>query len=124
MLPLMIVDDSNVIRRKIDRFNQKSKIFKVVAMASNGRDALRKFGIAQPKVVTMDLTMPHMDGIECIEELMARDPSLHILVISALKDKATGIEALQKGASGFLCKPFTERQLEEALLELVENQYV
>ena len=121
MLPLMIVDDSNVIRRKIDRFNNASKRFCVVATASNGRDALRKFGIARPKVITMDLTMPEMNGIDCIEALIARDPDLQILVVSALSDKATGIEALQKGASGFLCKPFTEKQLEAALLELIED---
>ena len=121
MLPLMIVDDSNVIRRKIDRFNQNSSLFKVVATASNGKDALRKFAIAKPKVITMDLTMPQMDGIECIEALMERDPNLLILVGSALSDKATGIEALQKGASGFLCKPFSEAQLAEALYELVEG---
>lgn len=121
MLPLMIVDDSNVIRRKIDRFNEGSKKFCVVATASSGCDALRKFGIAQPKVITMDLTMPEMNGIDCIEALIAIDPDLHILVVSALSDKATGIAALQKGASGFLCKPFTEKQLEDALMELVEG---
>ena len=67
--------------------------------------------------------MPQMDGIECIEALIAKNPDLRILVVSALSDKATGIEALQKGASGFLCKPFTEEQLLEALEELVEDYY-
>ena len=123
MLPLMIVDDSNVIRRKIDRYNKQSNKFKVVATASNGMDAVRKFDIAQPLVVTMDLTMPQMDGIECIEALINKKPDLLILVVSALSDKATGIEALQKGASGFLCKPFTEQQLQEALDELVDGYY-
>ena len=121
MLALMIVDDSNVIRRKIDRYNQHSERFKVVAMANNGKDAMRKFDIAQPQVVTMDLTMPEMDGIECIEALINKDPELRILVVSALSDKATGIEALQRGASGFLCKPFTEQQLAAALIELVND---
>ena len=122
MLSLMVVDDSTIIRRKIDRFNSNSKIFKVVATASNGKDALRKLEIANPDVVTMDLTMPQMDGISCIEALMARNPKVLILVVSALSDKATGIEALQKGARGFLCKPFTEAQLEAALLDLIEEK--
>ena len=121
MLPIMIVDDSSVIRRKIDRFNQDSHIFEVVATAQNGAEALEKFEAARPKVVTMDLTMPQMDGIECIESLIAKDSELRILVVSALSDKATGIEALQKGARGFLCKPFTESQLAEALNELIED---
>lgn len=121
MLSLMIVDDSNIIRRKIDRFNQKSQFFKVVASAGNGREALQLFDMHRPQVVTMDLTMPEMDGLECISALIERNPDLHILVISALSDKATGIQALKRGANGFLCKPFTEQQLKQALLELVED---
>ena len=120
MLPLMIVDDSNIIRRKIERCNDSDK-FTVVGSASNGAEALALYAIAKPKVVTMDLTMPEMDGISCIQQLIALDPELRILVISALSDKATGIEALKKGARGFLCKPFTEQQLLDALIELTED---
>lgn len=121
MLPMMIVDDSSVIRRKIDRFNQNSPLFNVVATAKNGAEAVEKFEATNPQVVTMDLTMPQMDGIECIGALISRNSDLKILVVSALSDKATGIEALQKGAQGFLCKPFTEDQLAEALHELIEG---
>ena len=120
MLPLMIVDDSNIIRRKIERCNE-SQLFTIVASAANGQEALRLFKETRPKVVTMDLTMPEMDGITCIEQLMTLDKDLRILVISALSDKATGIAALKKGARGFLCKPFTEEQLVSALLELTED---
>lgn len=120
MLSLMIVDDSNIIRRKIERCNDSDK-FNVVASAANGRDAIDVFKSVRPSVVTMDLTMPEMDGIACIQQLVAIDPSVMILVISALSDKATGIEALKKGARGFLCKPFTEVELLEALTELTED---
>lgn len=120
MLSLMIVDDSNIIRRKIERCNDTDQ-FQVVAAAANGMEALELFQRTRPQVVTMDLTMPEMDGIACIEQLMAIDPELRILVISALSDKATGIEALKKGARGFLCKPFTEEQLLAALTELTED---
>jgi len=120
MLLLMIVDDSNIIRRKIERCND-SKKFRVVAAAANGTEALELFKQTRPQVVTMDLTMPEMDGIACIQQLMALDAELRILVISALSDKATGIEALKKGARGFLCKPFTDEQLLEALTELTED---
>jgi two-component system, chemotaxis family, chemotaxis protein CheY len=117
MLPLMIVDDSNIIRRKIERCNAATE-FEVVASAANGREALELYVKTRPKVVTMDLTMPEMDGIACIQELIALDANLRILVISALSDKATGIEALKRGARGFLCKPFTDEQLLAALIEL------
>lgn len=120
MLSLMIVDDSNIIRRKIERCNDSEK-FNVVAIAENGLQAVDKFREARPRVVTMDLTMPEMDGIACIQQIVAIDPDVKILVVSALSDKATGIEALKKGAQGFLCKPFTEEQLLDALTELTED---
>lgn len=120
MLSLMIVDDSNIIRRKIERCNDSEK-FNVVASAANGIEALELFQTIRPSVVTMDLTMPEMDGIACIQQLVAIEPDVRILVISALSDKATGIEALKKGARGFLCKPFSEEQLLEALIELTED---
>lgn len=119
MHKLMIVDDSNIIRRKIERSHDQYE-FELVATACDGRDALQKFKEFRPDVLTMDLTMPEMDGIEAIEALMAINPDVRILVVSALSDKATGIEALQKGARGFLCKPFTEQELTEALEELME----
>ena len=114
---LMIVDDSNIIRRRIERSQQIDRL-EVVGAAANGRDAVELFRRTQPDVVTMDLTMPEMDGIECVERLVAINPNVLILVVSALADKATAVEAIEKGANGFLCKPFTDRQLNDALEEL------
>ncbi len=122
-LKMLIVDDSNVIRRKIDRGHDRS-LFTVVGSANNGADAVAKFKELDPDVVTMDITMPNMDGIECIGRLMEIKPQAKILVISALSDKATGIEALERGAQGFLCKPFDDEKLSNALKELVENSHV
>lgn len=118
MYRLMIVDDSNIIRNRIQRIYNSNE-FTLVATASNGAEALEKFDVHRPDVVTMDLTMPQMDGLECIERLIEKDPNVRILVVSALSDKATGIQALELGASGFLCKPFSEEELGEALAELV-----
>jgi two-component system chemotaxis response regulator CheY len=117
---LLVVDDSNVIRRRIERATELPQI-EFVGAARNGREALEMHGRLQPTLVTMDLTMPEMDGTQCVEELMGRDPDLRILVISALADKLTAIDALEKGASGFLCKPFTDRQLNDALRRLIQD---
>jgi len=114
---LMIVDDSNVIRRRIERTQDLAGV-EFVGAARNGREALEMYDRLRPTIVTMDLTMPEMDGDECIARLVERDPDLRILVISALADKLTAIEAISKGASGFLCKPFTDRQLNDALRKL------
>jgi two-component system chemotaxis response regulator CheY len=117
-LRLMIVDDSNVMRRRIERSQQIDR-FEVVGLASNGLEAIEIFQRTDPDVVTMDITMPHMDGIECVGRLVALKPHVLILVISALADKATAVEAMEKGANGFLNKPFTDRQLNDALAELI-----
>ena len=119
-LKLMICADSNIIRRKIER-ELRIDCLQVIATASNGKQAIEAFRKEPADVVTMDITMPEMDGIECVEHLVKMKPDVLILVISALSDKATAIEALKKGANGFLCKPFTDRQLTEALEELLRG---
>ena len=115
---MMIVDDSNVMRRRIER-SQQNDLLEVVGTAVNGLDAVTKFKQLMPDVMTLDLTMPEMDGIECVEHVIKIKPDVLILVVSALADKATAVEALEKGAHGFLCKPFTDDQLNEALAELI-----
>ncbi len=115
---LMIVDDSNIMRRRIERSQQFEEL-ELVGTAGNGEEALELFRKTDPDVVTMDLTMPRMDGIECIGRLVELKPAVRILVISALADKATAVEAMEKGANGFLNKPFTDRQLNEAIAELM-----
>lgn len=116
----MIVDDSNIIRSRIQRVYNADE-FQLVAIAKNGAEAIDKFITHQPDIITMDITMPEVDGIECIQTITSQDENVRILVVSALSDKATGIKALSFGASGFLCKPFTDEELNEALDELVED---
>ena len=115
---LMIVDDSNIMRRRIERSQQFEEL-ELVGTAADGIEALDLFRRTDPDVVTMDITMPHMDGIECIGRLVAMKPSIRILVVSALADKATAVEAMERGANGFLNKPFSDRQLNEAIAELL-----
>lgn len=118
---LLIVDDSNIIRNKIARA-LGSYGLEITGLAPNGESALKIFNDARPQVVTMDLTMPEMDGIECIRKIHAIDPRVRILVVSALADKATAIQALKEGAQGFLCKPFTAEELTEAIGELLNEE--
>ena len=119
-MKLMIVDDSNIMRRRIER-SQNFEELELVGTACNGLEAIEMFRKMDPDVVTMDLTMPQMDGIECIENIVKIKPAVRILVISALADKATAVEAMEKGANGFLNKPFTDRQLNEAIADLIRE---
>jgi two-component system chemotaxis response regulator CheY len=121
---LLIVDDSNMIRTRISRVVQNGGLKNVVlaGLAKNGQEAIRLARTTRPDVVTMDLTMPEMDGIECIQALMKLDPTINILVVSALNDKSTAIQALKLGARGFVAKPFTDEELQIALLDVAETR--
>ena len=120
MYKLMIVDDSRLIRQKIERECDQG-LFNVVGNATDGEEALVMFNTVFPDVVTMDLTMPNVDGIECIRGLVRINPKVRILVISALNDKATGMEALEEGAMGFVTKPFSGADLQSALHDIIED---
>lgn len=120
MLKLMVVDDSLVIREKITQILQNED-FELVGTAKNGLEAVEQFKLHKPQVMTLDITMPLMDGLETIQAIMDIDDSVRVLVISALADKPTLIQAMKLGAYGFLCKPFNDIELAEALEELVED---
>jgi len=122
-MKLMIVDDSNIIRSRIARVCLQAPLhgLEIIGLARNGNEAVNVCVRKVPDLVTMDLTMPGMNGLECISALLALAPNLRILVVSALSDKATAIEALKRGAHGFLHKPFTDARLASALLELMDE---
>lgn len=122
-MKLLIVDDSNLIRTRIASCSQDARLppLSVVGLARNGVEALQLAALHRPEAVTLDLTMPEMDGIACVEALMRFDASIRVLVVSALSDKATAIRALKLGAQGFLHKPFTDEQLVLALRELLRQ---
>lgn len=109
-MKLLIVDDSNIMRRAIEKYTSTLGL-EIVGTAGNGKDALKIFSETQPDLVTLDITMPQMDGLTCLSQLLALKPSTRVIVISALSDPATGLKALKLGAKSFLPKPFTEAQL-------------
>ncbi|HSI23676.1 MAG TPA: response regulator [Methylophilaceae bacterium] len=117
---LLIVDDSSISRSRIARAALHADLtgLSICGLASNGVEALEISIREKPQLVTMDLTMPGMDGVSCIDAMVKQLPAVKILVISALSDKLTAIQALKKGATGFLYKPFTDEQLANALAEI------
>ena len=122
-MKLLIVDDSNLIRTRIASVvkNTQMKGVSIVGLARNGLEAITLAKQHTPDVVTMDLTMPEMDGVETIRQLITLSPPPNILVVSALNDKSTAIMALRLGARGFINKPFTDQELSAALLDVAET---
>lgn len=118
---LLIVDDSNIIRNHIARLMSDPRLppIEVVGLAGDGRKAIDLARKTSPNLITMDLTMPNMDGEACIEQIAQLLPDARILVVSALSDKSTALRAITKGAHGFLQKPFTDESMVQSLLELM-----
>lgn len=114
---LLIVDDSLVVRDAIQRSVDKGTISDVYR-AEDGEEAVSIFSREKPEMVTMDLTLPRLDGLGAIRQIRSIAPRTSILVISALNSHKTAMEAIALGACGFLTKPFTQREIAEALDQL------
>ena len=123
-MKLLIVDDSNMIRVRIAsliRDVRLNKNIEIVGLARDGASALQLATQHQPELMTLDLTMPEMDGLECIQGITNINEDANILVVSALSDKASGIRALEYGARGFIYKPFSVEDMFSELKELLED---
>lgn len=113
-MKLLIVDDSAIIRRAINTTYEKT-VFDEIKTASDGLLALTVFKQQLPDLVTLDITMPYMDGLATLTQMLEIKPNTNIMVVSALADHHTAIESLVRGANQFICKPFTDQQLMDAL---------
>jgi two-component system chemotaxis response regulator CheY len=119
-MKILVVDDSGVVRRVILRELSALGITEVI-QAANGEEAIRAYALHNPDAVTLDITMPEMDGIQCVDELIKLNPHARIMIISALADETTAIDAVERGANGYLCKPFSTEEIREALAELMAD---
>lgn len=117
-MKLLIVDDSDVVRKLIQKFTREMEI-EIVGEANDGEVALQIVREKRPDVVTMDITMPNMDGLTCLSRIMEIDEEIHVMVISAIKHKDVALDALERGARGFLLKPFTEESLQDAIRKMM-----
>lgn len=101
------------LRRTLERFGHE-----VVGEAADGEEAVQLYQELRPDLVTMDITMPKMDGITAIREIRKIDPRAKIIVCSAMGQKPMVIEALEAGAQDFLVKPFDAERVREAIERL------
>ncbi|MBM7692254.1 two-component system chemotaxis response regulator CheY [Peribacillus deserti] len=111
---ILIVDDAAFMRMMIKDILSKNG-YDVVAEAADGQQAVEKYQEHQPDLVTMDITMPEMDGIAALKEIKKINPAAKIIMCSAMGQQAMVIDAIQAGAKDFIVKPFQADRVLEAI---------
>ncbi|MCL2683773.1 MAG: response regulator [Synergistaceae bacterium] len=111
---VLIVDDAAFMRMMLRDILAKNG-FEVVGEAENGKVAVQMYSELKPDVVTMDITMPEMDGIAAVKEIKEADPGAKVVMVSAMGQQAMVIEAIRSGAADFIVKPFQPDRVLEAL---------
>ena len=114
MTRILVVDDNAFMRNNLKNV-LKTAGFEVVAEASDGIEAVTAYKSANPDLVTMDITMPNMDGVQALKELKGIDPAVRVVMVSAMGQEALVVEAITSGASDFVVKPFEAERVVEAV---------
>ena len=115
---IMIVDDAAVMRYMLKNLLEKSG-YKVVAEVANGADAVARYPILMPNLVTMDITMPDMDGITAVQEIMKIDPKAKIIMCSAMGQLDKVKAAVMAGAKSFLVKPLQPDRVVQTVKQIL-----
>ena len=114
MARVLIVDDAAFMRMMIKDILEKNS-YEIVGEANNGLVAVDLYKKEKPDVVTMDITMPDMDGIEAVKAIKGFDPSAKIIMCSAMGQQTMVMDAIKAGARDFIVKPFQADRVLEAI---------
>ncbi|MBW7935384.1 MAG: response regulator [Gemmatimonadaceae bacterium] len=114
MPTVLICDDAIFMRTMVGDILQRAG-FEVVGEADTGAQAVEQYKRLRPDLVTMDIVMPDMGGIDAVRAIMAFDPNARVLMCSAMGQQALVVEAIQAGAKDFVVKPFQPSRVLEAV---------
>lgn len=114
MKRVLVVDDATFMRVSIKKMLTNNG-YEVIGEAENGQIAIQKYQELSPDIVTMDITMPEMDGLASLKEILSVNPNANVIMVSAMGQESMVREAVLAGAKGFIVKPFKEDILVDAL---------
>lgn len=120
MPTVLVVDDALFMRTTISNMFEQWG-FEVVGQATNGKQAVKMYRELQPDLVTMDLTMPVMTGLEAVKLIMPEFPDAKIIMITALGQQRFIVDAIESGAKDFITKPFNPNQLKAVIDNLFKE---
>lgn len=115
----VIIDDSSFMRTILRKMVEESRLYRVVAEGGDGHEAVRYAGLYKPDVMTLDITMPDMDGITAVEEVLKVSPYTRIIMISAMGQQGRIVDAIKKGVKDFIIKPFEKERVIGAITKVL-----
>jgi len=118
MVKVLIVDDAAFMRLAIRRMLEGNG-FQVIGEAENGKEGVRKYFELKPDVVTMDITMPEVGGVEALKAIIQRDPKAKVIMCSAMGQEIMVKEAVLAGAKSFIVKPFKEEHVVQTINKII-----
>lgn len=114
MARILVTDDAAFMRMQLKNIFT-SLGHEVVGEAENGKVAIDLYNELKPDLVSMDITMPEMNGVEAVKEIKNNDPKATIVMCSAMGQQQMVLEAIQAGAKDFIVKPFDQERIQQAL---------
>ena len=118
MAKILVVDDAAFMRKMLKVILEMGG-HEVLCEAANGIEAVEKYKAYRPDVVTMDITMPEMEGIEALRLIRGTDPGAKVIMCSAMGQQRLIVEAIQSGARDFIVKPFQSDRVLEAVTKVM-----
>jgi two-component system chemotaxis response regulator CheY len=115
---IMLVDDTKFMRMMLANI-LKPKGYDIVAEAGDGLEAIDKYKEFKPDLVTMDIVMPHMEGIEAVKNIVSSDGGAKIIMVTAVGQESKVKEAIEAGAKGYIVKPFQAPQVLEEVQKVL-----
>lgn len=111
----VVTDDAIFMRTLLRKIIEQGEDFEVLGEASNGREAIEAAEKYKPDILTLDITMPEMDGIQAVPEILKVSPNTNIIMVSAMGQQSMIIEAIKQGAKDFVVKPFEKSRVYQSV---------
>ena len=115
---VLVVDDAAFMRIMLSKILTDNG-YVVAGEAGNGAEAVEKYEELKPDIVTMDITMPGVSGVEAVQRIMKKDPEAKIIMVSAMGQQSMVVEAIRAGAKDFIVKPFNAERIVDAFRKII-----
>lgn len=114
-LTFVIADDAMFMRTMLRKMIEEVDGYVVLGEAANGYEAVEQVKRNKPDIITLDITMPEMDGLQAVPKILEANPDTKIIIVSAMGQQSMVIDAIKQGASDFVVKPFDKSRVLQAI---------